>query len=155
MVICIIALAVFGVLGIFSAYYRKLAKEALSCVKNMLLFKPCTTKFDEKIKSKVTVKLMRIPSLARFFYKNFKVISWIFTISFFASMIYSAYGIYNLIVYKTCDPQNPSTCVITRAGPGIYEVLTCYEAQIVYGIIIVVAIILLCIKYLNIKFEMK
>jgi hypothetical protein len=153
MVICIVALAVFAVLGIFSVHYRKLAKEALTCVKNMLLFQPCVTKLDEKIKSKVTIKLMKTPALARFFYKNFKLLSWIFTITFFASMIYSVYGIYNLVVFGSCQPG--SVCVINQGANQIVRLLTCYEAQIVYGIMVFAVIILLCIRYLNIKFKKK
>lgn len=153
MVVCIVALAIFSVLGIFSARYRSIAKEAFSCVKDMLTFRPCKTKFDEKIKSKVTLKLMRLPSLARFFYRYFKVISWIFTISFFASMIYSAYGIYNLVVYGSCQPG--SVCVINQGGNELVKIATCYEAQIVYGIIIVALIALLIVRYLNIEFQIK
>lgn len=153
MVVCIVALAVFAVLGIFSARYRKLAKDAFSCVKNMLLFQPCTTKLDEKIKSKVTSKLMRLPTLARFFYKNFKIISWIFTIAFFVSMAYSAYGIYNLVVYGSCEPG--SVCIINQGASQLTGILTCYEAQVVYGIVVVLAIILLAMRYLNAKPKKK
>jgi hypothetical protein len=149
MVICIVALAVFAVLGIFSMHYRKLARDALTCVKNMLLFQPCVTKLDEKIKSKITIKLMRMPTLARLFYKNFKLLSWIFTIAFFASMIYSAYGIYNLLVFGSCQPG--SVCVINQGTSQIVRLLTCYEAQIVYVIIILAAVALLAVKYLKVK----
>lgn len=146
MVICIIALVVFSILGIFSARYRGLAKDAFKCVFLMIQLKPCQVGLEEKIKSKVTSKLMRIPFLASFFYKNFKVISWIFTIAFFASLIYSAYGIFNLIVFGTCDPSSPGSCVINK-----YEsILTCYEAQIVYAIIII-AVILYVIFYYMLK----
>lgn len=146
MVICIVALIVFSIMSIWSARYRDLARQAFRCVYRMATFRPCDVQFEEKIKAKVTSKLMRIPSLARFFYKNFKIISWIFTISFFASLIYSAYGIYNLIVYGACDPSSPSTCVINQLG----SILTCYEAQVVY-VIIAVAIILFLIFYFILK----
>jgi hypothetical protein len=153
MVICIVALVVFSVLGIFSATYRKLSKEAFGCVGRMLIFQPCKTNLDQRIKSKVAIKLMKVPPIARFFYKNFKLLSWIFTISFFVSMIYSLNGIYNLIVYGSCQPG--STCVITQGTSQIVRILTCYEAYIVYGIIAVVLIALLFIRYLNIEFKIK
>ena len=86
MVICIVAMVVFSILGIFSVRWRRVAKEAFHCVFRMIQFKPCDVQLEEKIKSKVTSKLMKVPQLARFFYKNFKVISRIFTIVFFASM---------------------------------------------------------------------
>ena len=153
MVICIVALVVFSVLGIFSATYRKLAKEAFSCVGRMLIFQPCKTNLDQRIKSKVAIKLMRIPPLARFFYKNFKMLSWIFTISFFVSMIYSFYGIYNLIVYGSCQPG--SVCIINQGANQITRTLTCYEAYIVYGIVGALVMALIVIRYFNIKFEIK
>lgn len=156
MVICIVALVVFSFLGIFSAYYRKLAKEAFGCVGRMLIFQPCKTNLDQRIKSKVTLKLMKIPPVARFFYRNFKLLSSIFTIAFFASMIYSFYGIYNLIVYGSCQPG--SVCVISQGAQGaggVVRILTCNEAGIAYGVIGILIIILLAMKYLNIKFEIK
>jgi thiol-disulfide isomerase/thioredoxin len=116
MVICIVALVVFGILGIFSASHRKIAKEAFSCVKNMLTFRPCETGFDDRVRSKVTAKLMkRSEKVAGVFYRNFRIISVAFTITFFASMAYSAYGLYNLAVLGTCDPVNPQDCVF---NPG-------------------------------------
>lgn len=104
--ICIIALLIFGILGVFSAKYRTLAKESFRCVFLRLSFKPCETQLDQKIKSKLTSKLLtRSPRVARFVYKRFEILSWIFTILLFGSMIYSAYGLYNLFVYGTCDPS--------------------------------------------------
>jgi phosphotransferase system glucose/maltose/N-acetylglucosamine-specific IIC component len=144
MVICIVALVVFSILGIFSARYRGLAKDAFKCVFKMIQFKPCDVQLEQKIKSKVASKLMRIPSLASFFYKNFKIISWIFTIAFFVSLIYSAYGIFNLVVYGTCDPSSPGQCVINQ----YWSVLTCYEAQVVYAIIIIAVILYLIFYYI-------
>jgi len=149
MVICIVALVVFSILGIGSARYRPAAKEAFKCVFRMIQFKPCNVQLEEKIKSKLTAKLMKAPRLASFTYKNFKTISWIFTIAFFASLVYSAYGIYNLIVYGSCDP-NSATCRVNQ----FLQIIACYEIQMV-SLIIVVAIILFAyfmIKKKNIKF---
>jgi hypothetical protein len=124
MVICIVALVVFSFLSIVSARYRPLAKDAFKCVFLMIQFKPCTVGLDDKIKSKVTSKLMFIPSLARFFYKNFRYISWAFTVSFFASLAYSAYGIFNLLTIGRCDPSTPY-CEIT----SFLYYLSCHEAE--------------------------
>ena len=152
MVICIIALIVFSFLSIFSTKYKPLAKDAFKCFFQMVQLKPCNVELEQKIKSKMTAKLIGIPPLAGFFYKNFKIISWVFTIVFFASLIYSAYGVFNLIVYGTCDPSSPSTCVANQ----FISILTCYEAQIVYSIIIVTIVLFLIfyfvIKKKNIKF---
>jgi hypothetical protein len=152
MVICIVALVVFSILGIFSARYRGLAKDAFKCVFLMVQFKPCNVQLEQKIKTKVTAKLMIIPSLARFFYKNFKIISWIFTISFFASLIYSAYGIYNLLAIGRCDP-NSTSCEIT----SLLYFITCHEIETV-SVIAVIAIILFIYFYFkkkNIKLIIK
>ena len=114
MVICVVAMIVFSILGIFSVRWRKIAKEAFHCVFRMIQFKPCDVQLEEKIKSKVTSKLMRVPKLAKFFYKNFKVISWIFTIIFFASMFYTVYSLYNLIVFGSCSPG--ASCIFNPGG---------------------------------------
>jgi hypothetical protein len=145
MVICIVALVVFSFLSIASARYRPLAKDAFKCVFKMIQFKPCDVQLETKIKTKITSKLMIIPSLARFFYKYFKQISWAFTIAFFASLAYSAYGIYNLIAIGRCDP-NSSSCEIT----SLLYLISCYEVQTVL-IIAVIAVILFIYFYFKKK----
>ena len=126
MVICIVAMVVFGILGIFSARYRRIAKEAFSCVSRMLTFRPCVTGFDDKVRSHLTDKIMkRSERAAGFFYRNFKAISIIFTLSFFLSAGYTGYTIYNLAVYGTCDPQNPQNCVFNPSDPN--SVICPYE----------------------------
>ena len=136
MVICIIALAVFSILGIWSAKYRRLAKEAFDCTFRMITLRPCVTKLDERIKSKVTSKLMRFPKLAKAFYKNFKIFSWIFVVAFFASMAYTAYSIYNLIVYGTCDPSS-KTCVINQIISCGVENLAIYITLIILTVVLI------------------
>lgn len=116
MVICIVALVVFAILGIGSLRYRKLAGEAFECVSRMISFRPCTTKLDERIRARLTAKLMKIPTLARFVYKNFTLLSWIFVIIFFSSLGYLGYGIYNLIAHGTCDPHSAS-CPFGTTAP--------------------------------------
>ena len=145
MVICIIALVVFSFLSIVSARYRPLAKDAFKCVFLMIQLKPCQVGLEDKIKAKLTSKLMRIPPLASFFYKNFKIISWLFTISFFASLIYSAYGIYNLLSIGRCDP-NSASCEIT----SLIYFLSCNEVAVV-SIIAVIATILFIYFYFKKK----
>ena len=125
--ICIIALFVFAILGIFSARYRDLAKESFRCVFLRLTFRTCETKLDERIKSKLTSKLLRVsPSLAKFVYKRFEILSWIFTIALFASTIYSAYSLYNLFVFGTCDPVS-GNCPFQVGAPicGCENVCLC------------------------------
>ena len=145
MVICIVALVVFSVLSIFSARYRPLAKDAFKCFYKMATLRPCDVRLEEKIKAKMTSKLMFVPSLANIFYKNFKIISWIFTIAFFASLIYSAYGIYNLLVFGYCEPGNPS-CEIR----SLLFLISCYEYETV-ALIAIISVILFVYFYFKKK----
>lgn len=115
MVLCIIAFIVFGILGIFSAKYRTYAKESFSCVVRRITFRPCETKFDQKLKSKITGKLMkRSPSTARFVFKHFEILSWIMVITTIISLVIMGNSIYNLYTYGTCDPHS-TTCIF---NPG-------------------------------------
>jgi len=103
---------VLGVMSIFSAKYRSLAKEAASCVVRMTTLRPCETGFDDKVKAKVTSTLMvKHQGSARFIHKHFKTLSWAFTLIFVLSLGYSAYTAYNLVVFGTCDVANPQNCV--------------------------------------------
>ncbi len=145
MVICIVALVVFSFLSIVSTRYRPLAHDAFKCVFLMVQLKPCNVGLEEKIKSKVTSKLMKMPKLARFFYRNFRMISWMFTIAFFATLIYSAYGIYNLLVFGSCDPTSAS-CEIT----SLLYFISCHETETV-SVITFVSIILFIYFYFKKK----
>ncbi len=111
--ICIIALVVFGILGIFSAKYRTVAKEAFDCVFKRITLRKCTTGLDKRMKSQITGKFMRKhPGLGKVLYKHFEAISWIFTIVLILSLGYSAYSIGNLFIYGNCNGPIPDAfCV--------------------------------------------
>ena len=143
MVLCLVALVVFSFLSIFFARYRPLAKDAFDCFFRMVTLRPCKVQLDEKIKGKMTTKLMKMPKVARFFYRHFKLLSWIFTLTFFVSLIYSGYSLYNLFVYGSCDPSS-DVCVLTPIGVCILEL----QNILAYLIVIVLIIVLL---YLFIK----
>lgn len=118
--ICILALVVFSVLGIFSVSYRQLAKEAFDCVFKKLTFRKCTTGLDIKVKSQITGLFMRkSPKAAKFIYKYFEVISWIFVIILIVSLFFSAQGVYNYAVYGNCNgPHDDSFCIFNPMGYG-------------------------------------
>jgi len=141
--ICVIALFVFAVLGIFSARYRPLAKEAFRCTFLKITLRPCETGLDDRIKSKLTAKLLpRAPGAARFVYKNFELLSWAFTLLFFASMAYSAYSLYNLVAYGTCTPGG--VCEITTiAGICILTLQDYLAVLIVFAFVAAMAYMLL------------
>lgn len=116
--ICLIALIVFGILGIFSVSHRKLAKEAFHCIFRRVTLRRCDTGFDQKMKAKITGKLLkRNPKIARFTYKNFEAISWVFTILFISSLVFSANGLYNLTKYGSCDPHS-TECIFNPGELG-------------------------------------
>ncbi|MCX6820404.1 MAG: hypothetical protein NT016_00400 [Candidatus Aenigmarchaeota archaeon] len=142
--ICLFALFAFAVLGIFSAKYRPMAKEAFRCTFLKLTFKPCDTQLDQRIKSKLTSKLLpRAPALAKFVYKNFDLLSTAFTLVFFASTAYSAYSLYNLVTLGTCDPNG--VCVITDiAGMCILDIEK-------YIVVAIVAVFVVAVAYLFIQ----
>ncbi len=114
--VCIIALLIFGILGIFSASHRELAKEAFRCVFRTTTFRKCESSTDVKIKGKVVGSLMKVsPKSAKVVHKNFELLSWIFTILFFGSLFYSGMAIYNLAVHDNCagPDADPEECIFT------------------------------------------
>ncbi len=110
--ICLIALIAFGILGIFSATHRALAKEAFDCVFRRVTLRKCNTGFDRKMKMKISSGILQKNKTAgKFVFKHFELLSWILTIITIASLIYSLIGIYNFVVYGDCNPQNPGNCI--------------------------------------------
>lgn len=113
--ICLVSLVTFGVMGIFSAKYRGYGREAFRCVFRRVTLRKCDTAFDKKMKAKITGKIFkRSPKAAGFVYKNFEAISWVFTGILIFSMAYSAFGLYNLATYGSCDPHS-TDCIF---APG-------------------------------------
>lgn len=118
--ICILSLAVFSILGIFSAKYRDQAKKAFKCVFQRVQLKPCETGLDKEVKSKVTGKIFKKnKKVGSFVHAHFEALSWIFTIVLFSSFLYSAYGAYNLVEHGTCNPGGE--CVISPDDPNKVE----------------------------------
>lgn len=119
MVICIVALVVFSFLGIWSARYRRLARQAFGCAIKMITLRPCDVGLETKIKTRITAKLMRVPPMARFFYRHFKTISMIFTVAFFLSLAGVFYGIYNFVAFGNCNgPQSSGFCIYNALTPA-------------------------------------
>jgi hypothetical protein len=142
LVLCIVALVVFSVMSVGSAKYKRLAREALRCVAKTLTLSPCDVGLEQRIKGKITAKLLGTPRLARFVYRNFTIISWAFTITFFASLVYSAYSFYNFFVYGSCEPGG--VCYLTAIGWCILQI----EKATVYIVLLVLAVL---VGYLTVK----
>jgi len=104
---CIVALIVFGIMGIFSASQRALAKEALDCVFKRVTFRACNTGFQEKVKGKLLAKILkRSTFLAKVLNKYYEIFSWIFFILMVGSTIWVFRGVYNFYVYGSCNGLN-------------------------------------------------
>jgi hypothetical protein len=118
--ICLLALVVFGILGIFSATHRKIAVEAFDCVFRRLTIRKCTSGLDKRLKSQITGKLMRkSPRLAKFTYGNFEAISWVFTALMVLSLVYTGIGAYNYVVYDNCNgAHSDEFCIFNPADSG-------------------------------------
>ncbi|MBW3012750.1 DsbA family protein [Candidatus Woesearchaeota archaeon] len=131
--ICIIAAIIFGVLAIFSASFRPLAKEAFECAFRMVTFRKCKTNLDERIKGKVVGKLMKhSPLVAGVVFKYFSVLSIIFVILFFGSLAYTGYSTYNYIQYGNCyGPEETGGFCIFNAleGEHFSELQRKYEGE--------------------------
>ena len=129
--ICIIALVVFGILGIFSAYYRALAKEAFGCVFNKIRLKPCDSNLDERLKGTISGKMMNLhPAAARFTFRHFELLSWIFLILTVLSIGYIIYGGYNYYVYGNCNgPGSSAFCIISEVSNQLSDGTTINTTQ--------------------------
>lgn len=116
--ICLIALFVFAVLGIFSAKYRELSKEAFNCVFRRITLRKCETGFDKKMKAGIVTKFMnRSPAAARAITRHFEIISWFFTITLLVSTYYTGLGLYNYAVYGNCSGANSNEfCIFNPLG---------------------------------------
>ena len=115
---CLIALIIFGIMGIFSASHRALAKEAFICVFKRVTFRPCDTGFKEKIKGKILSKLInRSVFLTKVVNKYYELLSWIFFILMVGSTVWVLVGAYNFYVYGSCNGLNQSGfCAFDPSG---------------------------------------
>lgn len=115
---CIIALIIFGIMGIFSASHRELAKEAFDCVFKRVTFRPCNSGFKDKIKGKILSKIItRSTFLARMVNKHYEILSWIFFILIVGSTIWVFNGVYNFYVYGSCNGLNQTGfCAFDPSG---------------------------------------
>lgn len=115
---CLIALIVFGIMGIFSASHRVLAKEAFSCVFKRVTLRPCDSNFKEKIKGKILSKIVtRSTFLAKMVNKHYEILSWIFFILMVGSTVWVFNGVYNFYIYGSCNGLNQTGfCAFDPSG---------------------------------------
>lgn len=118
MVLCWVALPIFAILGIFSVRYRKLTLDSLDCILRTVTLRKCSSGLDDKIRSDVTGTFLKFsPRTARFFYRNYKIISWILVIIFLWSFYAGSVGLYNYAKYGNCNgPQSDGFCIFDPLG---------------------------------------
>ncbi len=117
---CIAAFLVFGILAIFSATYRPLAKQAWHCVLRRVSFRPCDIDFSEEVRGRLIGKLVfRHPRLARFLDRWLDWISFAFVVLSVWSALYLAVAGLNLWVYGTCNPSNVESCSLSGEACGV------------------------------------
>ncbi len=136
MVLCLLALPIFAILGIFSVRYRKLTMDALECLFKTVTFRKCRSGLDDRIKADVTGTILKYsPKTAKFVYKNYKILSWIILIIFLWSVYESSVGIYNYVNYGNCNgPESTGFCMLDPTGSNskIAEVDITTPSEIVY-----------------------
>ena len=123
MVFCIVGLVIFGVLGIFSAKYRRYFRESLHCMKRQLTLRPCDTQFDQEMKSKIAASAgKKSERLGRFIYKRFALLSWIMIIMLAASIAMIGFGVYSYIAFGNCNgPDSSDFCIFGVLGGSVDE----------------------------------
>lgn len=118
MVLCIVALPIFAILGIFSLKYRRLATESLRCLFRTATFRPCRSGLDERIKSSITGKVIKYsPRTAGLIYRHYKMASLLFFVMLLLSTYWTAAGVHNYWKYGNCKgPEETGFCVFDPAG---------------------------------------
>ncbi len=130
MALCLLAIPIFAFFGIFSVKYRKLTKDALDCLFKTITLRKCNSGLDDKIKADITGIFLRYsPKLARFTYKNYKLLSWIVMFLFIWSAYGSAIGLYNYSQYGNCNTPDEVGFCIFDPGTGASEVETIPESE--------------------------
>lgn len=116
--LCVAAFIVLLILSVFSARFRPYVKEAYDCVFRRITFRACNTGFDVKVRSAITAQLSnKSETLARLFNRYFELISWVFVLSFFASLLWSIRGGYLFWTTGSCNGLNQGGfCVFDPSG---------------------------------------
>jgi len=111
-------LIVFGILGIFSAKYRVIAKEALGCVFKKITLRKCDTGLDQRLKAEITGKFLKInPKIGRTVYRHFETFSWIFLILTLVTLFFVGQGLYFYAMYGNCNgPNSDQFCIFDPMG---------------------------------------
>ncbi|MFH1439208.1 MAG: thioredoxin domain-containing protein [Candidatus Woesearchaeota archaeon] len=123
MVLCLLALPLFAILAIFSVRYRRLTLDALDCLLRTVTLRKCTSGLDDRIKADLTGRVLKLsPKTAGFFYRHYKIISWVVLLIFLWSTYQSSVSIYNYALYGDCNgPEETGFCLFDPSGGHISE----------------------------------
>ncbi|MDP7116630.1 MAG: thioredoxin domain-containing protein [Candidatus Woesearchaeota archaeon] len=118
MALCLLALPIFALLGIFSLKYRKLTKDSLECLFKTVTLRKCESGLDERIKARITGSLFKHSTkTAKFVYHYYKPLTWIFIILIIWSVYEGSVGIYNYSAYGNCNgPESTGFCALDPTG---------------------------------------
>jgi len=95
-------------------------------------FRRCRSGLDDRIKSQISGKLLRFsPKSARFFYKNYKVISFIILVVFLWSTYASTVAVYNYVAHGNCNGEDSNGFCIIDVVDGNDEVYSCEHEEVV------------------------
>ncbi len=140
MVFCIVALVVFGIMGIFSASHRPLAKEAFGCVFRMATLRKCESNFDQKMKTRISVGLLKWnKTVGRFAFRHFEAISWALVLLTVVSLVLIFVGIYNFVLFGNCNGPAGGFCIYngllggTNKTPELLGLPTDFNTGILFG----------------------
>jgi hypothetical protein len=114
--ICVTALLVSSILGIFSATHRKIALDAWDCVTSRAMRQPCDTGLDDRLQASIVGKTLNYsPRTARLLQNHFEAFSWIFLILLIASGLTAGAGVYNWAVHGNCNgPDSDKGCELNK-----------------------------------------
>ncbi|HJV36105.1 DsbA family protein [Geomonas sp.] len=118
---CIISFLILAVMGIFSASSRELAKQAWGCVFRRVTLRPCTTGFDERMKSRILGSVInRSETAARLLSRNFELLSWTMFVLMVASTLFAARGVYLFYVTGNCSgSEEAAFCLLDPTGENV------------------------------------
>lgn len=118
MALCLLALPLFAILGIFSIKYRTLAKDALHCLFRTVTLRKCESGLDDRIRSSITGNLLPyLPRTAKFVYRHYQLLSWILVVLVLWSGYESTIGLINYAKYGNCNgPASTGFCLFDPTG---------------------------------------
>lgn len=120
---CIAAFIILAVISIFSARYRRMAKQAWGCVARRVTFRPCDTKFKDELKSRLLARVaLKSPRWVKTADIALEVAAFLIILLTLWSVFVVVKSGLNLYVYGTCSPANAASCSLGAEACSIESV---------------------------------